>query len=336
MEGYSTLLPKFKIIRKRMEIMTRKKEHKLKKLSILLVLIMLFTIAITGCSKEKEDEKIEEIEEIIEDRAIKFDRSDVKKQVVYDDEDVKVTITGMGYGGKGPELYFDVENNTDMDIKIGFRCATVNDTVVDMISTSVVRAGEKAEGEVMFMYEEELLEKDISVMKDMEFKIAWWDNNKELPETGGFWAYNLSEINKIEFDYINEMDESKKWREKIYESDDIEVYVYEIEKIDSDLFHKEAVKINVVNKTSKDVEIETTNIKINGRDAGGYYGGAYVPAGKNCDSIIHLTDVPDDEEIKIVSMQLEGLRYIPGYADIFYEKEKVFVSEVIEYTYDRN
>ena len=92
-----------------MEIMTRKKEHKLKKLSILLVLIMLFTIAITGCSKEKEDEKIEEIEEIIEDRAIKFDRSDVKKQVVYDDEDVKVTITGMGYGGKGPELYFDVE-----------------------------------------------------------------------------------------------------------------------------------------------------------------------------------------------------------------------------------
>ena len=75
-----------------MEIMTRKKEHKLKKLSILLVLIMLFTIAITGCSKEKEDEKTEEIEEIIEDRAIKFDRSDVKKQVVYDDEDVKVTI----------------------------------------------------------------------------------------------------------------------------------------------------------------------------------------------------------------------------------------------------
>lgn len=96
--------------------------------------------------------------------------------VIFEQDSIKVTYTGMSETFMGPKVDFIVENGTDTDITLQARNVSVNGVMTDPTFSCEVTAGKKAKDGISFLADDI----DGGVIKELEFsfhifKTDGWD-----------------------------------------------------------------------------------------------------------------------------------------------------------------
>lgn len=303
-----------------------------KVMTVATILVSLCTLS--GCGNDVEKSKLQGGKET---HAVLVDCSRVKKDVVYENDGVEITIKGMEYGYSGLEINYVVKNDSDKEICVQVRNSSVNGIVVDFIASTIVEPGEESELEQIFIHEEELLKKDITAIDDIEFVFCVCDQNKKY--SMDFYAYECSDIVEISFKNKGYEQEIKEG-EVIYNSDDVIVSAIGIVESSSDSFHKDAIQLYVENKTGKDIELDLPGeISINGNTIGTYYTcfleDGIIPAGKGSyvEVCVWKNYFPEDETMKSFELGFYATRYEIGAAGEEYTPEKVFKTDKFGYEF---
>ena len=173
----------------------------MKKKILLTILVGIFAIALFGCGEDERREEKEEQEEqdtlvdieSLLDNLLEQDGKEnpdmfqidssvnVKKTVLIDDKDIKITLTDISVDDYEVELFLTIENNSDVDLSFqsnnqGLYGCVVNGYLIDhMCLYSDVSAGKKAK-ETMSIYKEELLKYGITQIADIEIPFLVMDN----------------------------------------------------------------------------------------------------------------------------------------------------------------
>ena len=98
-------------------------------------------------SAQEESNKEEVISEEAEKEETSADDAtavSIEEQVLYDENDIKITATGIEDGWLGTELKLLIENNTDQSITVQAKNANVNGYMVTTMMSADVAAGKKA------------------------------------------------------------------------------------------------------------------------------------------------------------------------------------------------
>lgn len=74
----------------------------------------------------------------------------IEEQVLYEENDIKITATGMEDGLFGTELKLLIENNSSKSVTVQARNANVNGFMVDTMMSADVAAGKKANNSLTF------------------------------------------------------------------------------------------------------------------------------------------------------------------------------------------
>lgn len=102
---------------------------------------------------EAEEEIVEENEpeEVKEETKEKSTELAIEETVVYDENGVKITATGVSDDGwAGPEIQLLIENNSDTDLLFQSRYTSLNGIMVDANMSQEVAAGKKANTEITY------------------------------------------------------------------------------------------------------------------------------------------------------------------------------------------
>ena len=296
--------------------------------------ILVGLCSLSGCDNDASRSKRQEEKETY---AVSVDVLSVKKDVVYEKDGVEITIKGMEYGYLGPEINYVVKNDSDKEICVQVRNSSVNGIVVDFSASTIVEPGEESELEPIYIHEEELLKKDITVIDDIEFVFCVFDNNKKY--SMGFYAYKCSDIVKLSFKNKGYEQEIKEG-EVIYNSDDVTVSAIGIVESPFDHYHKDAIQLYVENKTGKDIELDLPGeISINGNTIGTYYTcfleDGIIPAGKGSyvEVCVWENHFPEDETMKSFELLFYATRYEIGDAGEKYTPENVFKTDKFGYEF---
>ena len=93
----------------------------------------------------------------------------IEEQVLVDEKDIVITATGLDLDGwLGPELKLKIENNSDTDVTIQTRAASINGYMVESMMSPDVAAGKKANDSVSFS-NTDLEPAGITNIADIEF-----------------------------------------------------------------------------------------------------------------------------------------------------------------------
>lgn len=94
---------------------------------------------------------------------------DVSETVILDEAGIKITAKSLDKSGwMGPELKLLIENNTDKNLTVQVRDASVNGYMISTSISEEVAAGKKANGEIIFS-NTSIKGAGISTFADMEF-----------------------------------------------------------------------------------------------------------------------------------------------------------------------
>lgn len=240
--------------------------------------------------------------------------AEISETVLYDQNNVKITATALTYNRYDAELKLNIENNSLKDLKflsgtLGYSCNSVNGYMVDMgYLNCEVAAGKKANDKIKLSYSslqiygineiadiEIGFDIDAADIFDRDFEEIYtgpcavktsaakdYDYSKDTFREG---LSNSTVQNKfgITLDYIAE--------DKIFDSNGISVI--------SEVFvaNKDGDKImflEVVNGTSEQLVIQTSDITLNGLKLhGANYSNDRINAGKRCIVDISFDNILD-------------------------------------------
>lgn len=133
---------------------------KLKVLSLVAAL-SVFTTMLVGCGTETEtntstDKEITSVDsstgstENPTTQSTSKEDVTVENQVILDESDVKITVTGLEDGLFGTDLKVLIENNSTQDLTVQVREASVNGYMVEPMISSDVAAGKKVNDTITF------------------------------------------------------------------------------------------------------------------------------------------------------------------------------------------
>ena len=117
-------------------------------LALLLIVVMIATAACTS----KNDELTPSVEGN-ETQATELQEVPVTlaEQVVYDANDIKITVTGLNHGGFTTDVTLLIENNSNKNILVTARDLSVNTYMMDGTLYAEVAAGKKANEDISIM-----------------------------------------------------------------------------------------------------------------------------------------------------------------------------------------
>lgn len=253
-----------------------------KLLSLIVVMVMLFSLAgcititesdekepveVTSAADKKEDfadeltEVLEEVientendEEIAEDE-IGNEKASVAETVIYDQNNIAVTVKGLEESlFYGAEFNVLIENNSDVNIIVQSRNASINGFMMDPVFSCEVAAGKKANDSISFM-SSDLEIAGISTIQSLEMNLYiidadTWD---EIDESDVI----LIETDAV--DYVQKIDDSGKLA---YEDDEIRIIVKTLESEES--FWGSELCLFIENKSDRKITVQTRDCSVNG------------------------------------------------------------------------
>lgn len=103
-------------------------------------------------SKEEEPETESETDEAEESSNKKdSETATIEEQVLYDENDIKITATGLDIGIFGTDLNLLIENNSDTNYTVQSRNTSVNGFMIEPMMSVDVAAGKKANDQLTFV-----------------------------------------------------------------------------------------------------------------------------------------------------------------------------------------
>ena len=178
--------------------------------NLLVVCIVLLFVMIVGCgdsSKISDDKEIKNVDSVSSttteasamttEKDITSTEVTIKEQVLFDEQDVKITATSLSEGWMGPEVNILIENNSDKTIIVQVRNASINGFMVDPTISEEVNAGKKSNASISFM-KTELEECEITTLSELEFSFHFigddwqplFDSDIVRLETSAYGTYN--------------------------------------------------------------------------------------------------------------------------------------------------
>lgn len=179
----------------------------------------------------------------------------IDEQVIYDENDIKITATGIDDGFMGTELALLIENNSSQSITVQARNASVNGFMVGTMMSADVAAGKKANDSLTFETSG-LKECGIENIANMEFYFHIFDSESwdEIVDTDV-----ISIDTSIASTYTQAVDDSG---EVLLDSNGVKIVSKGLSANDS--FWGPGVILYIENNSDKDVTVQVRDVSVNG------------------------------------------------------------------------
>ena len=248
------------------EIVSKKKKHPVLKtiFAILAIVIVVGAVGsiLGGNGEEQEGQndssKKHSGETSVADNQtpIKASEETVEEQTLLDESGITIKTKGFDKKGIfGPELKLLIENNTEKDLTVQVRSASINGYMVETIFSSDAAAGKKANDEISFM-KDDLEACGIETIADMEFSFHIF--SLENLET-----YLDSELIKVETSsagsYTYTFDDSG---DEIYSGNGIRIVSKGFSNKDS--IWGPSLVVFIENESDQSVTVQVRDVSING------------------------------------------------------------------------
>lgn len=201
-------------------------------------------------------------------------------QVIYDDNDIKITYKGFSQAGLFKSASFDflIENNSDKDLTVRSEDVSVNDYSVSNFLYEEVAAGKKSNSGVD-IYSSVLEENNIESIDKVEFTLDFID-----PES--YKSQFKSDKIVITLNENAEQSDPTKDGKLIHEADGVSVYY--MENTGGSWISDDGLKFFIKNDTDKNVVVSSEDVSIN--DFSMKYTSLYaeVEAGKKTNDVMDL------------------------------------------------
>jgi hypothetical protein len=179
----------------------------------------------------------------------------IEEQVIYDENDIKITATGLEEGWMGTELKLLIENNSSQNITVQARNANVNGYMVDTMMSADVAAGKKANDELTFETTG-LNECGIESIATMEFYFHIFDSDSwdEILDTDVI-TMNTS----IAETYTQTVDDSG---DILVDSNGVKIVAKGLSSDSS--FWGPGVILYIENNSQQDITVQVRDVSVNG------------------------------------------------------------------------
>ena len=179
----------------------------------------------------------------------------ITEQVLYDENDIKITATGLEDGLFGTELQLLIENNSGQGVTVQARNANVNGYMVSTMMSADVAAGKKANDSLTFETSG-LKECGIETIATMEFSFHIFNTES--------WD-DIADTEVIQVDtsaagsYTQTYDDSG---EVLIDADGVKIVGKGLSADGS--FWGPGVILYIENNTEKDITVQVRDVSING------------------------------------------------------------------------
>lgn len=179
----------------------------------------------------------------------------ITEQVLYDENDIRITATGLEDGLFGTELQLFIENNSGQEITVQARNANVNGYMVSTMMSADVAAGKKANDSLTFETSG-LKECGIETIATMEFAFHIFDTESwdDIADT---------EVIKVDTSaagsYTQTYDDSG---EVLVDADGVKIVGKGLSADGS--FWGPGVILYIENNTEKDITVQVRDVSVNG------------------------------------------------------------------------
>lgn len=292
---------------------------------LIFMLAGVLSLGVMACGSSDTPDKVPvsadaETVENNDDSSVQEAEITVEEQLIYDANDVKVTVTGLGDSVWGPELKVLIENNGSQNVTVQSRNCNINDIMMEPMFSCDVAAGKKANDTITFV-EEQLKNAGIEVIKDVELMIHLFDTDSwEDIDTSDMITITTTADPSYEQSYDTSGFQA-------VDRDGIKVIVKKLDSDDS--FWGADVYLYIENNTERDIIVQSRDVSIDGFMVEPAFS-CEVLAGKKAFST--LTFFEDDLEANNITdiQNLEVAFYVLD-ADSF---DEVFITEPITINFE--
>ena len=236
-------------------------KKRVKLLAVVLCLLLFATMALgSGSSGSGEDKKISDVSSgasSTEETSTENVTTEITigEQVLDDENDIKITATGLEDSWLGTELQVLIENNSSQSITIQARNANVNGYMVPTVMSADVAAGKKANDSLTFETSG-LKECGIDNIATMEFLFHIFDSESwdEIVDTDV-----ITVETSIAESYTQTYDDSG---EVLVDTDGIKIVGKGLS--DEDSFWGPGVILYIENNSDQNVTIQVRDVSVNG------------------------------------------------------------------------
>lgn len=305
----------------------------MKKCSKLLAMALCLTVfgamAIgSGSSSSGEDKEVSSVSTVDSSTETTEDTSSesevttdvtINEQVVYDANDIKITVNGLEDGWMGTELKLLIENNSAKSITVQARNASVNGFMVSTMMSADVAAGKKANDSLTFETSG-LKDCGIESIANMEFYFHIFDSETwdEIVDTEV-----ISIDTSIASTYTQTVDDSG---EVLVDTNGVRIIAKGLSENDS--FWGPGVILYVENNDDKNITVQVRDVSVNGFMIDSTMSEDIV-SGKKAMSAVQFfsTDLEENSITEITDVEL--------YFHIFEQEswDTIFDSDVIKITF---
>lgn len=214
----------------------------------------------------------------------------LEEQEIYNQDGVKVTVTGLDSGWMGTEIGLLIENDSEKNITVQARNVSVNDYMVDSMMSSDVASGKKA-NDTLTLLTSDFDSMGIDTIAEIEFSFHIFSEEDWSDFTDSDLITLTTQGNE---DYQQEFDDSG---ELLYENHEIKIVSRGIS--DDSIMGKELM-LYVENNSDTDVTVQAGDTSVNGFMIDPIMS-IEVPAGKHAlDGMTFLQSYLDDNKIETI------------------------------------
>lgn len=243
----------------------------------------------------------------------------IDEQVLWEVDGVKITATGLETDTFwGAEVKLLIENDSDKDVGIGSEVVIVNDYMITDLFSSEVSAGKKA-NESITLFSREFKAAGIDNIGKIELYLYTYDPNT-------YDTLKESECITIKTsDYDNMDTEAEITGTILFDQDGIKVTA---QYVDENSFWGKAVVMLVENNTDKIINVNSSNVSVNGFMINDYYYTEVYPHKKSVDDMEFFnSDLEENGIENIEEVELTIEIYDEDYNDIAVGEKKVIYTK---------
>ena len=207
-------------------------------------------MALAGDPTEAES-KVEDELPVVEEPV----EAAIQEQIIYDENDIKVTAKALEESLLGTGITVLVENNSSRNITVQTRKSSINGLMIETLFSCDVAAGKKANDSIIF-YDYELEISGIETIKDMEFSLHIFDTDswEDIADSD-----MIVLTTSVDDSFVQEYN-----TEGLVAYED-EIYKVVVQKLDSDdSFWGSDIFVYIENNGDKNITVQTRDVSING------------------------------------------------------------------------
>lgn len=260
----------------------------MKKILTIFVVVSILASCLCGCLSDSND---------------KTNSVTLEETVIYNENNITVTATGLESSWIDRELKLQVENNSDKDIYITGYYFAVNGISFDTYLSVTVAAGKKAYTSI-YLDGTERVEAGIERIASISgYDLYIYDDDSYNYETGAYDTldqFSFTVETSAAADYVQKIDESG---DVIYQESGITVIAREF----SDDFWGTTIQLLIKNETDQNLNVTVADVSVNDYMISGWLD-AYVCKGtvQYCEMNLYDYDLEeaDIEQIEKVAFSL--------------------------------